>query len=100
MLSATETEASTWIPGSWQTDSAVGARLTTIPSLSDIQIRDPFVLVLPEDRRYWLFGTTDPNAWSGPGLGFDCWSSSDLIAWDGPFPAFRPAPGFPGTTNF
>ncbi len=71
-----------------------------MPRLSDIQIRDPFVLVLPEERRYWLFGTTDPHAWSGPGIGFDCWSSTDLLAWDGPFPAFRPAPGFPGTTNF
>jgi arabinan endo-1,5-alpha-L-arabinosidase len=71
-----------------------------MPRLSDIQIRDPFVLVLPEDRRYWLFGTTDPNAWSGPGIGFDCWSSSDLATWDGPFSAFRPAPGFAGMTNF
>ena len=62
--------------------------------LNDIQIRDPFVLPLPEANEYLLFGSTDPNIWSGPATGFDCYSSSDLVSWDGPAPAFLPAPGF------
>jgi hypothetical protein len=62
--------------------------------LEQIQIRDPFVLTLPESREYLLFGSTDKNIWSGPATGFDCYRSNDLIAWEGPFPAFRPAPDF------
>ncbi len=67
----------------------------------DIHIRDPFVLPLPDEGRYLLFGTTDgKNAWSGPGLGFDCYSSRDLEEWEGPVPAFRQPPGFWATMNF
>ncbi|MFE4196355.1 glycoside hydrolase family 43 protein [Paenarthrobacter sp. NPDC056912] len=64
------------------------------PLLNEIQIRDPFVLSLPETREYLLFGSTDKNIWSGPATGFDCYRSSDLLAWDGPLEAFRPAPDF------
>jgi hypothetical protein len=53
--------------------------------LADIQMRDPYVLPLPKEGRYLLFGTTDKNIWSGPGTGFDCYSSRDLVNWDGPF---------------
>jgi arabinan endo-1,5-alpha-L-arabinosidase len=63
-------------------------------NLRDIQIRDPFVLAVPEDRSYYLFGTTDPNPWSGPGIGFDCYRSDDLVEWDGPIVAFRPPSEF------
>jgi arabinan endo-1,5-alpha-L-arabinosidase len=62
--------------------------------LSEIQIRDPFILSLPRDKEYLLFGSTDPNIWSGPATGFDCYRSRNLIDWDGPIPAFRPPPGF------
>jgi arabinan endo-1,5-alpha-L-arabinosidase len=65
---------------------------------SDIQIRDPFILPVPP--YYYLYGTTDPNCWDGPGEGFNCFRSTDLQTWEGPFPAFRPAPEFWGTTNF
>jgi len=67
---------------------------------SEIQIRDPFVLPVPETGWYYLFGTTDVDAWKGPGQGFDCYRSSDLASWEGPFPAFRPPSGFWATTNF
>lgn len=63
-------------------------------NVSEIQIRDPFVVTVPEERTYYLFGSTDPNIWSGPGIGFDCYRSSDLTEWQGPIPAFRPPPGF------
>jgi arabinan endo-1,5-alpha-L-arabinosidase len=67
---------------------------------SDIQIRDPYVLPLPEEKRYLLFGSTDKNIWSGPGTGFDCYESRDLETWDGPIPAFRPPPDFWSNTQF
>lgn len=62
--------------------------------LGDIQIRDPFVLALPDSGEYLLFGSTDKNIWSGPATGFDCYRSPDLLRWEGPFPAFRPPAGF------
>jgi hypothetical protein len=62
--------------------------------LSEIQMRDPYVVVVPDERTYYLFGSTDPNIWSGPGRGFDCYRSTDLDDWAGPIPAFRPPPGF------
>ena len=37
--------------------------------ISDIQIRDPFVV--EEDGAYYLFGSTDKNIWEGAGTGFD-----------------------------
>jgi arabinan endo-1,5-alpha-L-arabinosidase len=67
---------------------------------SEIQIRDPFVLPLPEEGRYLLFGTTDPDCWRSPGVGFDAYAGSDLAEWEGPIPAFRPEPGFWGEKNF
>jgi arabinan endo-1,5-alpha-L-arabinosidase len=67
---------------------------------ADIHIRDPFVLPLPAEGRYLLFGTTGKNAWSGPGLGFDCYSSTDLENWDGPIPAFRAPADFWSNTQF
>ena len=39
--------------------------------LTDIQIRDPFVLPIAATQTYYLFGTTDKNCWTGPGVGFD-----------------------------
>ncbi len=63
-------------------------------------MRDPFVVPLPEQRRYLLFGSTDDNTWSGPAVGFDCYESPDLETWHGPIPAFRPPEGFWSNTQF
>jgi len=68
---------------------------------NDIQIRDPFVLPVASEQNYYLFGTTDKNWAPGhAGVGFDTYRSKDLINWEGPFPAFRPPPGFWGTQCF
>ena len=67
---------------------------------SDIQIRDPFVVTETKEGFYYLFGTTDKNAWKGYGEGFDCYRSKDLCQWEGPIPAFRPPPSFWGLENF
>ncbi|MFC8799135.1 glycoside hydrolase family 43 protein [Promicromonospora sp. NPDC057138] len=65
---------------------------------SELRIRDPYIVEY--DDRYLLFGTTDPSPWNGPGVGFDRYESGDLEQWTGPFPAFRPSPGFWGETQF
>jgi len=67
---------------------------------SQIQIRDPFVLLEEKSGWYYLFGTTDPDCWKGPGVGFDCYRGRDLEEWEGPFAAFRPPEGFWATTSF
>ena len=68
--------------------------------LSDIQIRDPFVLPVEATGDYYLYGSTDRNVWKGPGTGFDCYRSRDLAAWEGPIAAFRPPARFWATTQF
>lgn len=65
---------------------------------SDIQIRDPFILV--HDNTYYLYGTTDKNCWSDCGTGFDSYRSKDLENWEGPFEAFRPDKDFWADRNF
>jgi beta-xylosidase len=67
--------------------------------LTDIRMRDPYVLIL-NDGSYALFGTTDTNLWGGPATGFDCYTSTDLAEWEGPFPAFRPPADFWADTQF
>ncbi|MDR2743237.1 MAG: glycoside hydrolase family 43 protein [Treponema sp.] len=67
--------------------------------ISDIQIRDPFVI--PESGVYYLFGSTDKDIWNSKGYGFDVYmSSSGLEEFDGPFPAFRPSEHFWSEKNF
>jgi GH43 family beta-xylosidase len=63
-------------------------------TVSEIQIRDPFVLPVLDEGAYYLFGSTDPNICSGPGVRFDCYRSIDLVKWVGPIAAFRPPAGF------
>ncbi|WP_051318153.1 glycoside hydrolase family 43 protein [Cohnella thermotolerans] len=70
-----------------------------MPKSQEIQIRDPFVLPVPEEGLYYLFGSTDKNIW-GPGTGFDAYVSRDLRQWDGPRPVFRPSANFYADTNF
>jgi beta-xylosidase len=73
---------------------------------SDIRMGDPFVLPVAEEGAYYLFGTTDANAWddpadpAGPDVGFDCYRSRNLTEWEGPIPAFRPAKGFWANRQF
>ena len=71
-----------------------------MPHLSDIQIRDPFVIKTAGE--YYLFGSTDPDIWKSAGIGFDCYRAMDetLTQWDGPIPAFRPGPDFFSVKNF
>jgi hypothetical protein len=38
-------------------------------NIRDIQIRDPFVYCDRIAGKYYMYGTTDKNCWSGPGVG-------------------------------
>lgn len=62
--------------------------------LSEIHMRDPFILSVLADKKYYLYGTEGSTAWSGKPDGFDSYVSEDLIHWDGPYPVFRPDSGF------
>jgi len=52
----------------------------------NIQIRDPFVLPVKDEMRYYLYGTTDSDPWKAPGIGFDAYISENLEEWEGPYP--------------
>lgn len=67
--------------------------------LTDIQMRDPFVVPVKHEQAYYIFGTTDGNCWGTP-YGADCWRSTDLVECEGPIPAFRPPEGFWATRHF
>lgn len=67
---------------------------------SEIHIRDPFVLPVTSENRYYLYGTRGAEAWTQSATGIDYYIGSDLNNWDGPFPAFRPPVGFWADRNF
>lgn len=52
---------------------------------TDICLRDPFVLPVPEEKSYYLFGTSGFH-----GIGFDCWRSPDLEEFEPLRPAYTP----------
>lgn len=66
---------------------------------SEIRIRDPFVLPVPEEGRYYLYGTMGPK---DPSRGpvFQAYFSRDLEEWSGPIVVFRPPAGFWATRDF
>jgi len=53
--------------------------------LTDINIRDPFVLV--HGGKYYLYGTRGATCW-GPADGFDVYVSEDMREWSGPHEVF------------
>lgn len=67
---------------------------------SEIQIRDPFILPLKSEGKYYLYGTTDANCWGGAAIGFNAYASSDLVNWDGPYAVFRKPEGFWADLNY
>lgn len=71
-----------------------------MPRTEDIHIRDPYVVPIPAEGCYYLYGTTDVNCWESPATGFDCYRSRDLREWEGPIAAFRPPADFWADRNF
>lgn len=66
---------------------------------NEVQIRDPFVIPVAQEGKYYLFGSTDKNIW-GKGTGFDVYIGSSLEDWEGPYPVFRPEADFYSEVNF
>ena len=64
---------------------------------SDINIRDPYVLV--SGGKYYLYGTRSATCW-GPADGFDCYVGSDLEEWEGPIEIFHRPKGFWANQNY
>ncbi|HHV12941.1 MAG TPA: family 43 glycosylhydrolase [Clostridiales bacterium] len=64
--------------------------------LEEINIRDPFVLVENgsyyqehvSNKLYFMYGTRGATCWT-KATGFDCYVSSDMKEWDGPFEVFH-----------
>lgn len=67
---------------------------------TEINIRDPFVLPMPSEQLYYLYGTIGTETWEGKASGIDYYTSQDLENWEGPFAAFRPPAGFWADRNF
>ena len=65
--------------------------------LSEINLRDPFVLV--HEGAYYLYGTRGATCW-GPADGFDVYVSRDLERWDGPFVCFHNDGSFWADRNY
>ncbi len=68
---------------------------------SDINIRDPFVLVY--DGKYYLYGTRAENTWEEKPLetlGFDVYESDDFENWSEPKQIFGYYDGFWGKTQY
>ena len=68
--------------------------------LSDIHLRDPFVVPVPAEGRYYLYGTMGEYTWSNTAVGFDCYTSENLKNWAGPFPVFRSPANFWSDRSF
>ncbi len=66
-------------------------------TLEEINIRDPFVL--PYDGTYYMYGTRAKTCW-GLADGFDCYTSTDLKTWDGPFEVFHKPADFWADKNY
>lgn len=61
--------------------------------LSEIHIRDPFVLAY--EGKYYMTGTRGATVWTKQASGFDGYVSTDLENWDGPYPLFERPADFP-----
>ncbi|HOX37649.1 MAG TPA: glycoside hydrolase family 43 protein [Candidatus Brocadiia bacterium] len=65
---------------------------------AEIRIRDPFIV--PDNGAYHMYGTKVQNCWSGPGQGFEVFTSADLENWEAPVMVFTPPKGFWADRNF
>jgi len=67
--------------------------------LSDIHLRDPFILRVPGEDRFCLYGTLGTDS-QGRWPGFPVFESADLENWSGPGMAFVPPAGFWSDRDF
>ncbi|HNR32553.1 MAG TPA: glycoside hydrolase family 43 protein [Candidatus Hydrogenedentes bacterium] len=77
------------------TGEATGAVGGSVPREA-IAIRDPFILLVPEEGLYYMYGTR-PKWGAEP---FLCYTSKDLETWQGPIPVFEAPEGFWADRDF
>ena len=65
---------------------------------SEINIRDPFVLV--HEGTYYLYGTRGETAFTKEAWGFDVYTGTDLENWEGPFEVFHRPENFWSTKSY
>lgn len=65
----------------------------------NLRVRDPFILPLKEEKRYYLYGTTETPG-SVPSAGFNAYYSDNLDEWTGPFEILAPHEGFWADRDF
>lgn len=53
---------------------------------AEIDIRDTYIL--PYEGKYYMYGTTGRDAFSGSSKGFQCYVGTDLEHWEGPYSIF------------
>jgi len=71
------------------------AEETTMRTTDQIRIRDPFIVPMPDEGVYYLFGTTTLKSQGyNTDARFDCYRSADLEHWEGPIVAFDPPEDF------
>ena len=70
---------------------------------SDIRIRDPFIVPVVAEKKYYMFGTTalgrQPTIYT-EAPHFDCYTGTDLVHWTGPHRVFDPPAGYWGTIDY
>ena len=66
----------------------------------NIHMRDPFVLPVEIDNKYYLFGTRGEECWTDAATGLDYYTGTDLQNWEGPFVTFDPPENFWSDRNF
>lgn len=65
--------------------------------IESINIRDPYILT--HEEKYYMYGTRAKTCW-GKADGFDCYTSNDLVEWEGPYEIFCKPEGFWADQNY
>lgn len=68
--------------------------------LSEIHMRDPFIMPSENKDVYYLYGSDGKTCWDSKPDSVDAYTSRDLVNWEGPIPIFTPKPDFWATTQF
>lgn len=77
--------------------SCLNGERNAIMKNTDINIRDPFVLLY--EGKYYMYGTRGETCW-GEADGFDCYVSEDLENWSDAIEVFHTPEGFWADRNY
>lgn len=74
-----------------------GIQEVLLMNLENVRMRDPFVLPVPGDGLYYLYCNAEQDH---KPVGFDVYTSSDLLDWSEPQPVFRKSANFWADQDF